>query len=219
VALLIVGVPAPVAAQNLLVNPDLTTDLSGWSVIPATSFDSTRGSPAAGSARWVATLAAPFDVDDVVFLEQCVDGVVAGQTYSFGGELLPTTLPAGATAGIFILWRGTACGGGVSDIERVAAPAISATGSFQSTSWSAVAPAGAVAAEINAISGIAAFPPGPVTGPVVFVAGSYEVNADTLFFQLVPPVPTMGPFWLLVLTLALVIVATRVLRSFNHTPA
>jgi hypothetical protein len=172
-------------AHNLLVNPDLNANLDGWDLNPNTAFDATRGSPSPGSARWAATVSAPFDIDAVVMLHQCVNGVIAGATYSFGGRLFLTTVPGGAVAGIGVVWSSDPACAGADDIGLDVAPAVSTIGTVQSTGWSAVAPAGAVAAEVTVLSGIEAIGPGSVSDPdsVVFVPGSYDVSADTLFFQ------------------------------------
>jgi hypothetical protein len=103
--------PAPATAQNLLVNPDLSTNLSSWQLNLNTTFDPVQGSPSPGSARWVATVAAPFDFDDVQILDQCVDGIVPGATYAFGGRILVTTAPAGAVGGVGVIWKSIPCGG------------------------------------------------------------------------------------------------------------
>jgi hypothetical protein len=210
------GLPAPAVAQNLLVNPNFDADLSSWELAPATTFDGTRGSPATGSALFAATLAV-FDIDDLIVVDQCVDGIVPGSTYTFGGELLLTAVPAGGVAGVFVSWSGTPCGGAVSDLGVEVGPSVSTTGAFVGTTWSAVAPAGAASVDVGVITGVAAVPPGPVgPGDTVFVPGTYEVNADTLSFEASVPVPTMGPLWFVMLTGALVLAATKALRSVSR---
>lgn len=56
-------------AQNLLVNPDFDTDLSGWSGIGSWSPLDAWGSPASGSATWINT----FPSGGATIVDQCVE--------------------------------------------------------------------------------------------------------------------------------------------------
>ncbi len=82
------------------------------------------------------------------------------------------------------------------------APLVTTVGSFQSTSSSAVAPAGAVAAQISGH-----YVGGASTGDV-------EVLFDEFFLQTSASVPTMNGWWVSILGIALAgIAALRRLRS------
>jgi hypothetical protein len=94
--LLAVGVgllPPSVAAQNLLINPHFSGDLTGWLATPGSSqtiYDATRSATADGTGS-VGTIV---HVDgfpgfaDAWTPSQCVSGIVAGANYGFGGAVL-----------------------------------------------------------------------------------------------------------------------------------
>lgn len=215
------GMASPLAAQpNLVTNPNLDTNLSGWDFdAAATAFDGTRGDPAPGSARWTRTLSGESTTEDALIIGQCVEGIVAGGTYEFGGRLLLASAPEGATGNVVLAWQSSpGCSG---NIGVVAATPVSSPEVWGSTSGSVVAPAGTVSVEILAVSGTAAFGPGSISPEgITIIPGSYEVNADSLYLRLVSePVPTMGTIWLIVLAIGLALVATRALRSFGQTTA
>jgi hypothetical protein len=78
-------------AVNLLVNPTFATSVAGWTLEdPANStfawspVDAT-GSPTSGSVLITNTSAGPSNGTGIV---QCVNGVIAGATYTFGGRVL-----------------------------------------------------------------------------------------------------------------------------------
>lgn len=217
----LVGLPASLAAQpNLLTNPSLDTNLSGWDFDAAvTTFDGTRGDPAPGSARWTTTLSDESTTEDALIIGQCVEGIVAGGTYEFGGRLLLASAPEGATGNVVIAWQSSpGCSG---NIGVVAATPVSSPEVWGSASGSVVAPAGAVSVEVLVVSGTTAFGPGSISPEgITIIPGSYEVNADSLYLRLMSePVPTMGTVWMIVLAIGLVLVATRALSSFGRTTA
>jgi hypothetical protein len=83
------------AAQNLLVNPNFDTGLSGWQVLGPAFWDPTRdagNSPSSGSAAGVFN-ASNISLQGVV--GQCVP-IVDGITYEVGGDIF---IPGGQTAG------------------------------------------------------------------------------------------------------------------------
>ena len=210
------SLPAPLAAQNLLVNPGFETgDLSGWTVPLSTTFDGAAGTPP-GSARWAETLPAVGMLPDIRMVRQCVDGVVAGETYQFGGRLRLTEAPAGGTSNVFLVWRSDPGCAGSSLI--VAASPVSTTGSFILSSHSAVAPLSAESVELAVFSGFAAVGPGPIfESDFTGVPGDYVVNADSLFLMAGAAVPVLDPVVLTALALALAALAGVALRGRHQT--
>lgn len=214
--LLAVSLPAPLAGQNLLVNPGFETgDLSGWTVPLSTTFDGAAGTPP-GSARWEETLPAIGMLPEIRMLRQCVDGVVAGETYQFGGRLLLTEAPAGGTSNVFLIWRSDPGCAGSSLI--VAASPVSTTGSWILSSHSAVAPLSAESVELAVFSGFAAVGPGPIfESDFMGVPGDYEVHADSLFLIAGTAVPAMAPWFTAALGAALAATAALALRRRRRT--
>lgn len=190
---------APVAAQNLVSNPDFDTDLTGWDAAAATIFDGSQGGTSGpGSALWRLTVNVETATQDLLIVSQCVDGVVAGTTYQFGGEMNLDAAPVGSSAIVVVSWQDNPGCSGLLSLD--AAPPVTEPGSFISVTGSAVAPAGAESAEIDVISGVAPGGPGPITvGDLSIVEGDYLVNVDDVFFQPVETAPTMGPAWMLAL--------------------
>ena len=171
----------PVSAQNLLANPDFTTDLSGWNTFGAV-FDGSAGSPTPGSAQFSGTIAS---ANSTIFvsLAQCVTGIVPGSTYDLSGQLRLTSAPAGGTVFAAAAWYSDA--GCTTGISTDGANGVSGS-TFQASSGSFVAPAGAVAA--NYLVWIATS-----TTP-----GSFTGNLDAAFLgpAAPPPVPMMSTAWL-----------------------
>ncbi len=212
-SLALLAFPAPASAQNLLDNPNLDSSLSGWD--GNATFDSSLGSPSPGSARLQVEISDDEDGDDATILVQCIDGIVAGGEYSFGGRVVNRVRPSEGFTGIAIGWHSDSNCIDDSELEVVVAGTTSSD-SFQSLSRTAVAPAGTVAALIVAVTGVEEIDPGPVdVDEVDFIPGTYDVNADSLFLVLESDVPTMGTLWFVVLALALVFVATKALRSYR----
>src|SRR4051812_44909020 len=83
---LLLGIASPAAAQNLVVNPHFDTNANNWTLNAPGVFDSTTdagGSPSSGSV--LATYAGPLLGSVPAF--QCVQGIVAGESYTFGGNI------------------------------------------------------------------------------------------------------------------------------------
>ena len=77
-SLVFLAIPVPAAAQNLLDNPNLDSNMNGWDHSGNTTFDSSEGSPNPGSARLEAEMSGE---KDGIILIQCIDGIVAGAEY------------------------------------------------------------------------------------------------------------------------------------------
>lgn len=187
---------SPVSAQNLVVNPSFNTDASSWTLDPGAAFNGANGSPAPGSVLWSGFLPGFLDV---TILSQCVHGIVAGTSYDFGGRIRLAVAPTGSDGRITVEWQtsSTCPGGGLVN----SAPLVTTVGtSFVSTSASAVAPAGSVAAFL--------------TVHVEDGTGDGDVFVDELFLQPGVSVPTMNGWWVSILGIALAgIAALRRLRT------
>jgi hypothetical protein len=98
-----------IGSQNLVANGQFDLDIDGWSVVsPQISdlewddFDATSCGPLSGSA-----LATNFSIvaSGSAAFAYCVPGVVAGETYSFGGRLrFPTGQAQTGYGKILLLW-------------------------------------------------------------------------------------------------------------------
>jgi len=69
------------SAQNLLVNPDFDTDISGWSGVGVWSPLDAWGSPTSGSATWINMQIG----GGANYLEQCVELVPFFEGYDLSG--------------------------------------------------------------------------------------------------------------------------------------
>lgn len=211
----------PAQAQNLLSNPTFDTVLTGWDVAPTTvSFDATMGAASGpGSALWEETIVEGSLTNEFLIASQCVDGIVAGSTYAFGGAIRLATAPVGGSTVVVVAWQS---GGGCSGFFQLdaATPVSTVSPSFQTSSGTAVAPPGAVSAEVVIVGGIAPLGPGTVDlTEAAFVAGDYAVNVDDMFLLQQEPVPTAGVLWSVVLAAALAAAAIRRLRQRIPYPA
>ncbi|MBV8203348.1 MAG: hypothetical protein JOZ15_22260 [Acidobacteria bacterium] len=96
-AALLAGRALPLPAQNLLINPDFVSNLSGWQVNGQTTWDGTRDAegfpnPSEGSAREI--FDDPSTSNNSAEISQCVP-LTVGTTYHLGGKIY---IPAGDTA-------------------------------------------------------------------------------------------------------------------------
>ena len=73
--------PVGVEAQNLVVNSDFDTDLTGWSGIGSWNPLDAWGSPTSGSATWINT----FPSGGANYLEQCVELAPFFEGYDLSG--------------------------------------------------------------------------------------------------------------------------------------
>jgi hypothetical protein len=92
---LLAGHAAALSAQNLLVNPNFDTGLSGWQATSVASWDRSldaKQSPSSGSARGTFDASVVSGIYPVIL--QCVP-LAAGRTYTMGGEIY---IPSGNTA-------------------------------------------------------------------------------------------------------------------------
>jgi len=95
VAALLAGRAAPLAAQNLLTDPDFVTGLNGWQVIGQVTWDGSldaEGSPSEGSAKEIFDAPAVSGINTEIL--QCVP-LTVGTTYHLGGQIY---IPGGNTA-------------------------------------------------------------------------------------------------------------------------
>lgn len=196
-ALLIATVTAA-SAQNLVVNPNFDTGLTSWLSSGGTTFDAAIGSPAPGSARFAGgPFGAPLTIGGGVF--QCINGIVAGTTYDFGGQVLLTSSPTGGSAFFAVIWfSGVGCTGSLTAVQG---SPVSALGSWLPSAGSGIAPVGAVSATISMIEQTTSTP------------GDFIVNADSIFLQVTLIVPTMSEWALIVLAIGLGLTAILGLRG------
>lgn len=212
----------PLTAQNLLVNPGFDTDLGDWGTggAPFPTWDGSEGNPP-GSAL----LEFGVEVAGVPAVHQCVDGVIPGETYAFGGQFRVDAAPDGGAANVTVFWLDVDCAS-ISEEALAAAlgvvaatPVLQTTGTpWQGSDGTAAAPPGAVSAWVFAPVGLPPLGPGSIEVADIFdaelVSGDYLVNADNFYFQLLAePVPTMGALWLAGLALLLALVAAMKLRA------
>ena len=188
----LVGAATPALAQNLVTNPSFTSNATGW-FLNFGVFDPAVGSPAPGSIRVDITVPS-FGMSA---MGQCVTGLTAGNTYSFGGNILLTQAVGTVANGAWIQvnwFSDNACS---SNNGVTSTPVVSTLNAWTPTSFAAIAPAGTVAASIvgmiNAVS-----------------QGS--VNFDEIFLQS-NSVPALPGSWLLLLGVGLVGVAWMAVRS------
>ncbi len=131
-AVLGAGGAAPLAAQNLLTNPDFDTGIDGWQVIGPGSWDPTLdagGSPHSGSAKGVFNSQTSGGVDGVI--TQCVP-LAVGTTYHLGGKVfIPPGNTATGSAGFLLIPFPTAdCSGPPPPGPIVSTPPVSGVGSW-----------------------------------------------------------------------------------------
>ena len=205
----------PANAQNLLTNPDFTANLDGWTLPPvaATTHDAATGAASGpGSALWTKTIAGATPAAERAVVFQCVNGIMSGETYDFGGAVAIDTAPAGGSASMAIAFNsGGDCSG--LELELHAAPPVTDTGPFDFVSHSVVAPPATASATVGVIAGVAPVGPGLVdSGDLTFVTGDYVLHVDDMFLLTQTPVPTIGTLWLIVMTLALIVSAAATLR-------
>ncbi len=172
---LVLAVPA--SAQNLLTNPDFTTDLSGWTATGngTSLYLSSQGSTALGSADLGA------DQDMSITLSQCI-AVTALSLYDLRTDT--HTVSGAGQNGVFVrFFSGAGCTG--SDLGSLPTDTtVSVPNPVDGTSWlrrtrsSLAAPAGAVSASVQLfVSVISSKSPKPLGGG--FTA---EVYFDHAFF-------------------------------------
>jgi hypothetical protein len=199
VGLVLLCSAASASAQNLLTNPNFNTDLSGWNAFGAV-FDGSAGSPSPGSAQFGGSLAGT-NATISVGLEQCVSGIVAGNTYDISGQLRVSSAPSGGNARVAVSWySGAGCTSGIS--TRTASGVSAAT--FQQSSGSFVAPAGAVSAIFSVWIATSTTP------------GSFTVNLDNAFLGTPappPPVPTLSTGWIVLCGAGLAAAGVSLLRK------
>jgi hypothetical protein len=194
---------SPMFAFNLVTNPSFNGNLTGWNLNPSTTFDSSNdatGMPGSGSARLAF---AAGGASTTVAVDQCI--TTGPGTYTLGGKvLIPNGQSVGGSGIITVsFFSGGNCTTGLLFFDSLST---SATGSFVTLSKSTTAPAGTTNAWVTGQNSAAG-------------AGTHTVNYDDFVFDngLAPIVPggapTLGPFGLLVTTIALAGLALVALRQ------
>jgi hypothetical protein len=201
VFLVALGLPSPARAQNLLTNPGFDTSLTGWTPGVGVVFDAAHdanGSASSGSA----TVTASDPGGTYVLVSQCHSGLVANQNYGWGGKGLLTSAPANPE--IFFVIVFTTDASCTTPIFSAGTASIVTTGSWQAVAANLTAPAGTVAAQLNAVF--------RTTGP----GGSFTANVDDLVLQPQVLVPTMNLPWFGLLSLAMCLIAMWTLRGLRR---
>jgi hypothetical protein len=184
------------SAQNLVANPHFDTNASSWFLNAPGAFDATQdanGSPSSGSVG--AAYGAATITSVPVF--QCISGVVAGNSYSFGAQALIAQASAGGQVTIRVDWyTDTACS---SNNGLALTPILNTLDAWTPASASAIAPAGTQSATIAAFVG---------TGAAAII------HVDDFFFQS-NAVPSLDTTWLITLALCLLGVASATLLRRN----
>jgi hypothetical protein len=166
---------APASAQNLLVNPNFDTGLSGWQttlVAPGTtiSWDGTRdaeGSLTSGSAKgsWAATTVSGL----VPVVSQCVE-VTTGASYRVGGKVFipPGQATSGSAFFIAAPYPTHGCSGPPPPGPFLTTPAVTATGQWTESAAT-----------------FASFGPSVLVSAYMApnAAGNFEVNFDDLILE------------------------------------
>ena len=197
IGVLLFGATAtPAFAQNLVVNPSFTSNASNWSLNFGV-FDPAIGSPAPGSIR-VDIVQPDFAMSAMV---QCVTGLTAGNTYSFGGNILLTQPagPPGNSAWVQVNWFNDNICSGSNGLTFT--PTVSTLNSWTPSNFSAVAPAGTVAALI---------------GGMINATAQGTASFDEIFLQS-NSVPALPGLWILALGLALPTAAWLSMRRASPT--
>jgi hypothetical protein len=178
-SILLAVAAVPLEAANLLQNPNFNGSLASWAA-PHAAYDSTRSATADGTGSALAgfTLPPVGAYGNANGIQQCVDAIVPGTSYDFGGKVL---IPSGQGQGggsVYILWYGSAgCTGtltGNTNTNISMAPP-SSTNVWYPQFASAIAPAGTssvlVIGEIQNNAGLGA---------------TFNVSFDELFLQTTP---------------------------------
>ena len=169
---------SPSIAQNLLSNPDFDTNNTGW---PGSAFDATRDvANDAGSGSGLVTNSAANALTGLT-MTQCVDGIVAGTSYNYGGSVFLTRE------------EDTTTGNGRADLSWFSGAGC-VNANFLGGSPSALA------TTIDAWTPINNTATAPATAGSVVIfgfiqktnaGGTLRGNWDNMFFQLAPtPTPT-----------------------------
>src|SRR5260370_1101358 len=131
-AVLLAFQAAPLAAQNLLVNPHFDTGLNGWLITSQTAWDPTLdadGNPNSGSASGFFDSPTPNGADSVI--TQCVP-LTVGVTYHGGGKIfIPEhNSAAGGAFYVMVPFPTTDCSGPPPPGPIIETPLVTAAGSW-----------------------------------------------------------------------------------------
>jgi hypothetical protein len=170
----------PLPGSNLVINPDFSGSLAGWTSNFAT-FDATRTATAdgTGSALGSFTLPTGAAFGNANGLTQCVTGIVPGKPYFFGGKVFLPSGQGGTGGGSIALqwYSSSACGGFITNATTdIAITPTDATDVWHALQAVSTAPAGAAGAL--------------VIGEIQNNAGegnSFAVNFDEIFLQTQSP--------------------------------
>jgi hypothetical protein len=138
--------PTP-PGQNLLINPNFDTGLSGWvegnsKLVAWSPTNDADGSSHSGSVQVTARI----NSGGFVVMEQCVP-VTAGRQYEIAAKMMGANADTGVGAAAVFFFSSADCEAGQLDGD-LEAFAVQSAGQFESISGQGVAPAGAVAAAV-----------------------------------------------------------------------
>jgi len=152
------------SSQNLLVNPDFNTDLSGWSGPGLWDVPDAFGSPSSGSATWINT----FGAGGAVYVTQCVELNPWIEGYDLAGYgLVPSGQPgSGYTYLSVAFFSDAGCSTYITGFSTAHSSELDAWTLLSLTGWT---PNGAASAQIAAAN--------QKTAP-----GDVQVWGDAIFF-------------------------------------
>jgi hypothetical protein len=132
IAMLLASQAAPLAAQNLLVNPHFDTGLNGWLITSQTSWDPTLdadGNPSSGSANGFFDSPTPNGADSVI--TQCV-ALTVGVTYHGGGKIFIAEHNSAVGGAFYVMvpFPTTDCSGPPPPGPIIETPLVTAVGSW-----------------------------------------------------------------------------------------
>lgn len=197
------------SAANLLVNPNFAGSANPWTGAGTFDANPTNSHTADGSGSLVSSLTNSVGTNTSIGAgtHQCVSGVTAGASYSYGGwaSLIPPVPGTAGGADIGVQWfSDSACTAFITQTSGTVITTQSTnTNQYTLLSNVQVAPAGTNSALV--VASVLNNQAGPST---------FNVRFDDMFFQpaAVAQVPALGPSGLLVLALALAAAALWVLR-------
>jgi hypothetical protein len=161
---------AGASAQNLLVNPDFDTDLSGWSGPGVWDVPDAFGSSSSGSATWINT----FGAGGALYVMQCVELVPWIEGYDLAGYgFVPSSQPgSGYTYLSVAFFSDAGCSTYITGFSSAQSSVLDAWTLLSLTGWT---PNGAASAQIAVAN--------QKTSP-----GDFQVWGDAIFFGRDPDV-------------------------------
>lgn len=210
----------PALAQNLLQNPHFDGTLSPW--IPFFAiYDADHSATADGTGSASVSVPDTLGVgNQALVLQQCVNGIVPGATYSLGGTMrIPASGLAAGAARVEVEWHSASdCsddpGLGFGDTSSLSAPP-GPTDTWVHLAGAALAPPGAIAANVYAVvenDGLLPTSASKIRPEAAVL--TFNISIDDLFLSLAatPAVPTLGGAGIAVLLVSLAGAAVFLLR-------